>query len=169
MTVVYKTVFCFGVILVICVIGAHSCYPQPIGSVELINNAKQFDGMTVKYQGEVIGDIMVRGAHAWLSVNDGPAALGVWTEKGIVSQIRYIGGYRIKGDIVEVVGIFHRSCPEHGGDLDIHAVSLLNIASGRRLPVSIDRRKVQAAMILTCVVVLVFLASRSTFFSKARP
>ena len=31
------------------------CYAQPVSSIELINNAKLYDGKTVTYEGEVIG------------------------------------------------------------------------------------------------------------------
>ena len=63
------------------------CYSQPLSSTELINNAKSYDGKTVVYEGEVIGDIMVRGAFAWINVNDGKNAIGIWLEKDLSKDI----------------------------------------------------------------------------------
>jgi hypothetical protein len=108
----------------------YAVYAQPIPSSELINNAKAYDGEMIIYSGEVIGDIMVRGDNAWINVHDGQNALGVWVAKDLVKDIFYTAGYKYSGDIVEVKGIFHRACPQHGGDLDIHAVSLKKIIDG---------------------------------------
>jgi len=97
---------------------------QPISSSELIKNAKDYDGKTVLYGGEVIGDIMRRGDFAWINVNDGQNAIGVWIDASMLKEITYTGSYRSKGDVVDIAGEFHRACPEHGGDLDIHARAL---------------------------------------------
>jgi len=108
-----------------------NCYAQSISSAELIDNAKQFDGKTVVYIGEVIGDIMIRGEYAWVNVNDGKNAIGVWINKDLIKDIHYMGSYKFKGDVVEVSGTFNRACLQHGGDLDIHAQSLTKRIAGR--------------------------------------
>ena len=59
-------------------VSSSNCYAQTPTSLELINNAKQYDGKTVNYKGEVIGEVMVRGDYAWLHVNDGTIAIGIW-------------------------------------------------------------------------------------------
>ena len=105
-------------------------YAQAVSSLELINNAKQYDGKTVTYQGEAIGDIMARGEHVWVNLNDGYTAIGVWVKKTDLKDITYLGSYRAKGDIIKVGGTFNRSCPEHGGDLDIHAREIKKILPG---------------------------------------
>ena len=115
------------------------CYAQPLSSTELINNARQYDGKTVTYTGEVIGEIMARGKFCWLNVNDGNNAIGVWIDKNLVKDLTYMGSYKSKGDGVEISGTFHRACLQHGGDLDIHAQGLRKIKSGRP---DIDRKSV---------------------------
>jgi len=108
------------------------CFAQAPSSTELINHAKDYDGKTVVYAGEVIGDIMVRNEFAWVNVNDGNNAIGIWLKKDLTKDIVYAGSYQTQGDGVEIVGIFHRACQEHGGDLDIHAQSLKKIRSGSK-------------------------------------
>jgi len=121
---------------------AFDCYAQPISSVELINNAKLYDGKVVSYEGEVIGDIMKRGDYAWINVNDGKNAIGIWINSGLVKDIGYTGSYKSVGDGIEVTGVFRRVCPEHGGDLDIHAQSMRKTGAGRYLQekVNVDKR-----------------------------
>jgi hypothetical protein len=87
------------------------CYAQPISSNELINNTRQYDGETVVFEGEVIGDVMVRGEYAWININDGKSAIGIWLKKDLAEDILYTGNYKSKGDWVEVTGRgFRYSC-----------------------------------------------------------
>lgn len=133
------------------------CYAQTVSSTELIENAKQYDARTVTYQGEVIGDIMVRGEHAWLSVNDGSNAIGVWIDKELIKQILYVGSYTAEGDLVEIMGTFHRSCIEHGGDLDIHAQSIAILRLGHAISHALNRKALHCAVGLLCIITLVIL------------
>jgi hypothetical protein len=138
-------------LLGLCVV---SCAPYPafaqqrLASTELITNAKQYDGKTVVYAGEVIGDIMVRGEHAWINLNDGDNAIGIWTDKRALKDIAYTGSYRSKGDWVQITGTFHRACLQHGGDLDIHAQAVRKISTGRFAFESLSRGKITAAAML---------------------
>jgi hypothetical protein len=109
---------------------ATNCFAAPISSEELIQNAREYDGKTVVYKGEVIGDIMARNGFAWINVNDGINAIGIWADRNLIKEIFYTGNYKSKGDIIEVKGIFHRACLEHGGDLDIHIDALHKIEEG---------------------------------------
>lgn len=102
-----------------------SCYALSISSSELINNAKQYDGEVVEYQGEAIGDIMARSGFAWVNLNDGTNAIGVWTDKNLIPKdMFYLGSFRYTGDYLLVRGVFNKACIEHGGDLDIHAQNI---------------------------------------------
>ena len=158
----------FFLLLVLCLVptvSSSNCYAQTPASLELINNAKQYDGKTVNYRGEVIGDIMIRGDYAWLHVNDGIIAIGIWAPKTLIGDIRYAGDYHKKGDIVEVFGAFHRSCSEHGGDLDIHAYEIKKVILGNSVVQPISRKKVYIG-IYSFMFVLVFYALRKFFQNR---
>jgi hypothetical protein len=133
---------------------------EDASSAELINNAKQYDGETVTYKGEVIGDIMVRKGSAWINVNDGINAIGIWSNKDLVKDILYTGGYKSRGDIIEVKGIFHRACLEHGGDLDIHIDELRKINSGMIIRERPDIAKRNQAFVLLGILGAVIIAAR---------
>src|SRR5512136_2756615 len=104
-----KSLFLFVVLCMLPTITCACCYAQDPTSLDLINNARQYDNKPVTYKGEAIGDIMIRGDHAWLHVNDGIIAIGIWAPKVMIKDIRFVGDYHQNGDIVEVTGMFHRS------------------------------------------------------------
>ena len=109
-----------------------------VGSNDLIDHAKDYDNQTVVYEGEVLGDILYRGDHAWLAVFDGSNTIGVFVTAEQAKQITVVGGYGKRGDTIRIEGVFHRACAEHGGDLDIHAdtVKVLSVGASVQMPVS---------------------------------
>ncbi|MEW6008307.1 MAG: DNA-binding protein [Candidatus Omnitrophota bacterium] len=135
-------------------------YAQVISSTELINNAKQYDGQVVTYSGEVIGDVMKRGNFAWLNVNDGANAIGIWIEASLTKDILYTGSFKSKGDLIEITGIFNRACPGHGGDLDIHAREIKKIQVGNKLYEKLDINKRNFAIALFIILGLIWILTR---------
>lgn len=132
-----------------------TAYAQSISSAELINNAKLYDGKAVIYEGEVIGDIMVRGEYAWINVNDGQNAIGIWLDKNLTRDILFTGSYKSKGEWLEISGIFQRACLGHGGDLDIHALAIRKIRPGRQTIERLNISKKNRALVLLGVLCLV--------------
>jgi len=133
------------------------CFAQPVSSTELINNAREYDGKMVSYEGEVIGDIMARGQSGWVNVNDGKNAIGIWLDASLLKEVSFGGRYKTKGDIIEVAGIFQRACLEHGGDLDIHAQGIQKKISGRQIVERVNLNKRNLALILAGVLCLVWI------------
>ena len=127
---------------------------------ELVENANMLDGQIVSFEGEVIGDIMNRGDHAWLNVNDGTRAIGIWAKKDQLNNIDRIGDYFNKGSVIKVVGVFHRACAQHGGDLDIHAEEITVLVKGYPIKHPIPGWKIPLAwalLIITLGVHLIFV------------
>jgi hypothetical protein len=160
-----KSFFFFVMLCLVLIISSSNSYAQTFTSLDLLNNAKQYDGKTINYKGEVIGDVMIRQDYAWLHVNDGTIAIGIWAPKTFIEDIRYAGDYHKKGDIVEVSGTFHRSCSEHGGDLDIHASEIKKVNSGSLVIQPISRKKVYIGA-ASLLLVLLFHALKKFFQSK---
>jgi hypothetical protein len=133
------------------------CLAQTVSSAELISHAKDFDNTTVVYSGEVIGDVMARGDHAWINVNDGANAVGVWITAVMSGEIRNSGDFKHRGDKVEVTGVFNRVCGQHGGDLDIHGQSMLIVAPGAPTMCGVDKVKKDWAIKLLGVVAIIWI------------
>ncbi len=134
---------------------------QVISSAELINKAKNYDEKNVVYQGEVIGDVMARGDYAWINLNDGKNAIGIWLKKDLTKSIAYTGSYKTRGDVFEVSGVFHRSCVVHGGDLDIHAESLRRIKDGNKVEEKLSSRKLVFSFVLGTILLLLWISKLS--------
>jgi hypothetical protein len=125
---------------------------ERVNSGELIENWERYDGKEVIFEGEAVGDVMVRGDYAWVTVNDdvyslealheagelkgGNSGIGIWLPAGEARKIKFLGRYGTVGDRVEVRGVFHADCSEHGGDFDIHASTLRVMKPGKQLPLS---------------------------------
>jgi hypothetical protein len=122
---------------------------EEVGSNDLIEQAKAYEGREIVFSGEVIGDILDAGDHVWINVSDGSNAVGVWTQRDLAREIHMAGRYEQRGDTVRVTGVFHRACPEHGGDFDIHAKNVTLVQRGYPVEHGVARWKVWLSALLT--------------------
>ena len=134
-----------------------NCYAESISSTELIQNPQGHDGEEIVFEGEVIGEVMRRSDGAWVNINDGENSIGVWMPSELAAVIEYKGGYKAKGDILQVKGIFNRACVRHGGDLDIHVISLEKIKSGWQRQEKIIPAKRNLLIILSVILCLILI------------
>ncbi len=114
----------------------------------LVDDSYAFDGQTVTIEGEVIGDIMQRDAHAWVTVLEGGAAVGLWVDNSILPAKLTAGRYERQGDRVRATGVMHRACREHGGDFDIHSVAFELLAEGHPTEHPVSLIRILAAILL---------------------
>jgi len=131
---------------------------QAVSGNDLIENAHKYDNQRVAFQGEAIGDIMARGNHAWVNVNDGERAIGIWAKISLTDKITHTGSYRFTGDQVKIVGTFHRACPQHGGDLDIHADEMSVLKIGERIahPIVWSKITIVIALLIGIIILMVY-------------
>jgi hypothetical protein len=159
--------------------------PNKPDSTELINKMNVpgdvtkglfWNGKEVKFHGEAIGEVMVRGDYAWIHLNDDAymvtnieegaklggynSGIAVWIPAQLTKQIDTYGDYQHEGSIVEVEGVFNGACREHGGDLDIHAKSLKLLRAGHVVDDPIPAWKAALAVLLAAVAGLLFWLER---------
>jgi hypothetical protein len=164
-------------------LGAQSAETPSPGSTTLVEDAKEWDGRTVTFTGEAVGEAMRRGTMAWIHVNDDAYGLhegagtllagfnggiGVWVETRLASRITVFGDYGHHGDVVEVTGVFHAACPQHGGDMDIHAGSLRVTRAGQRVKHPVDPRRILTAGMMGALAALLFIV-RAILRRRGRP
>ncbi|MDP2814785.1 MAG: hypothetical protein Q8S15_05605 [Erysipelotrichaceae bacterium] len=97
---------------------------------QIIANSHDFDQSVIMIEAEVILEVLERNENAWINVNDGTNAIGVFLPLSMTADLEVFGDYEHQGDTVRVVGVFSRNCVEHGGEIDIHASSLEVIKQG---------------------------------------
>jgi hypothetical protein len=136
--------------------------PVPDGAY-LIEHAKQLDGQEVVYQGEIVGDVMARGGYIWINVLNNGTAIGLWITRDQGSQITLAGRYGVRGDTIRAIGQFNQACAEHGGDLDLHVVTLEIIEPGYVNMQPLDMKRLLAAAVL-----LILAAGTLTYFFLSR-
>ena len=124
---------------------------------QLIENAKNLDNKQVSIQGELIGEALERGEYAWLNINDKTNAIGVWIKQTDIKAIKFYGDYKYIGDIVEIKGTFHKACPEHGGDVDIHVAVIKIVKEGYAVKDNVSYKKVITTLGLVIITLLLFL------------
>lgn len=130
---------------------ASPVFGNTVDSVTLIEQAREYDNKIITYEGEVIGDVMIRGTFAWVNVSDGSNALGIWMAVADAAKIQYGGGYHLTGDTIRVTGEFHRACPDHGGDMDIHGERVEILKPGIKRSISLEKNYMYLFLILFCV------------------
>lgn len=116
---------------------------------DIVEKASAYDGAKIAVEGEIIGDVMARGDHSWINILDNGTAVGVWVGKDRLPEIAYIGSYGAMGDRVYISGIMHRACPEHGGDLDIHAETIALVKKGTPISHPLDLKRLGVAVALS--------------------
>jgi hypothetical protein len=120
---------------------------EAVTVLDLVNNAEIYDGQVVVIEGEAIGDVMLRGDYAWITVNDDPYvtleaqeerlragynnSINVRVSRSMAEKIDVLGGYKNVGDRVRVTGVFHRVDSDNGGATDIVAESLEVLEKGQ--------------------------------------
>lgn len=130
---------------------------EEVSSQALINHSLEYDGKPVSYTGELIGAVLKRSGHVWLNIMDGENAIGVWAPCSLAKPIKFAGSYAARGDVIRVEGVFHRSCVEHGGALDIHALELTIIAPGAVVAHPIERYKIIVFLVLLGVLICLLI------------
>ncbi len=158
--------------------------PNAPASIDLVEHPKTWDGQTIRFRGEAIGEAMVRGESAWLHLNDDGyylrnveegaslagynSGMAVYLPARLAREVRFFGDYRHQGDIVEVRGVFNAACAQHGGDMDIHADVLRVVARGRRAIDPVQGWKIILAVGLALLALALWLAERRASTSVAR-
>jgi hypothetical protein len=97
---------------------------------DLVEKAKEYDGQTITLEAEAIGEVLERGDHAWININDKSNAIGVYVPIAEAKKITYFGEYAHTGDTLRITGVMYNACVEHGGELDVHAETITIVRAG---------------------------------------
>jgi len=115
---------------------------------DLIEHALDLDGQTVTITAEAIGEKMDRTGGTWVNVNDTSNAIGIWMDKTEAEKITSYGSYKSKGDELEIIGVFNRACTQHGGEPDVHSISIRVINKGYTVKEDVPLIKITITLVL---------------------
>lgn len=105
--------------------GTDSSSATSVEIADLTGVDPALDGTRVTFSGEVVSEALRSGdpGHRWVNVNTGNDTIGVYVTAEDADKVGYSGGYGVRGATVTVTGTYHTACPEHDGELDVHAES----------------------------------------------
>lgn len=125
-----------ALVLAIAAIGAPSsaCASEHVGPVDVadvIARAEDLNGSIVTIEGEAVGESLhAEVGHEWVNILDDDTAVGVVMSAQDAALVKTYGEWDTRGDRIRVTGLFSAACPDHGGDLDIHAARISVITPG---------------------------------------
>lgn len=135
-----------------------SATPRALDVATMVQGDPSLDGQEVRFSGEAIGESLRadKGAR-WVNVFDGGAAIGVVVVPDMLEGIDGFGEWSRRGTRVEVTGILNIACPQHGGDLDVHASELRVLAPSEPIerPVRLEKALVAGAALGVALVLAV--------------
>lgn len=155
--------------------------PTTVAAERLIECPDAYDQQTVRYRGEAVRAVLRRGDRAWVHLNDdayglelgplpahrtaigGNSGIPVSIPLDVADAITHVGDARHHGDIIDVVGTFHRADPADDGGPTIQAHNATIAQVGRTISRPVSRPRVITA------VVLAILAVASTAAVRFRP
>jgi hypothetical protein len=137
-----------------------------------------YDGITVGYTGEVVGDLLMRDGGAWVLVNDdayalqvGPlpahgehlgtnTGLTVWLPTELQSSVTGLGRPDQRGDVLAIEGRIERTDPEDGGGLTLRATDVRVLAPSTRIAEPLDVPQLWFAIAMVVVAAGLWLLRR---------
>ena len=129
---------------------------------DLIIESKIYNNRIVKVRGESIGEELKRGNYSWININDTTNSIGIYMKKENAKKVKLYGGYNKLGDTIEVEGKYNKSCIEHSGDTDIHAINVKVIKDGIKIEPELPSYKV----IIAIGLIMISFAVSSILYKK---
>jgi hypothetical protein len=151
---------------------------EAVTSNELFDCPDAWDGRTVRYLGEAVGAVLDRGSTAWVHLNDdvyagevgplpahrdyqgGNGGIGVRIPGPAAEEIRWVGSGRAHGDLIEVVGVFHRVHPQSREPAVIIASTARVLEPGRPFTDPVLPDRALAAVVLGAIALVLVAAER---------
>jgi hypothetical protein len=137
-----------------------------------------FDGISVRYAGELVGDLLVRDGGGWVLVNDddyalevGPlpthgehrgtnSGLTVWLPHEFHVEVTGLGRPNQRGDVLAIEGEVVRADPRDGGGLTLRATGIEVLAASDTIGEPLDRPQLAFASAMTVIAAGLWLLRR---------
>lgn len=136
---------------------------SPLRLNDLVEDAADWNNQTVVISAEAIGEPLERAEGTWINVSNGSNAMGIWMSIEEAQRITVFGQYETLGDQLLITGQFHRACPEHGGEADIHLITMSITSPGEQMKTPVSFTKGLSAMGM-----FLFAAALSVYYLSLR-
>jgi len=123
---------------------------SPVRVADLIAESLSFADTIITVEGELIGDYGTRrSGWMWTQLNDDPyvaaplvdggaragsnVGIGVTMPRALAEDLDPAGGYRLRGPVVRLTGVWKHHDPDRGGESYLEVAALEVVEPGRRL------------------------------------
>ncbi len=131
----------------------------------LISVNRALDGSEVRFTGEVVGDVVnADPGYKWVNImGTANNVIGVRMSDEQAVLIQNRGSYHATGTTLQITGTYHIACPEHQGELDVHASNVVLKDNGGPVTHLVSVQKLLIAVtlcVLAALLILIFLLLR---------
>ena len=139
----------------------------------LVSANRALNNSEVSFVGEAVGDLVNAGeGYKWANISGtSNAVISVYMPDDLAKLIQNIGDYHETGTSLKITGTYHIACPEHEGELDVHANAAEFTDNGGPVTHMIVPGRLQAAFAL-CVIagllLMLYLLGRRYLQRKAQ-
>ena len=121
---------------------------------------RALNGSEVSFTGEAVGDIVnADEGHKWVNIRGSSnSAISVYMPDDLAKLIQNVGDYHMTGTTLKITGTYHIACPEHEGELDVHASTAEVTDNGGPVTHMVAPGRLEAAFVLCIVAGLLLMA-----------
>ena len=126
----------------------------------LVSVNRALDGSEVRFSGEVVGDVVnADPGYKWVNVmGTANNVIGVRMSDEQAKLIQNRGGYHSTGTVLQITGTYHIACPEHQGELDVHAADVVVQDNGGPITHLVSTQRLVVASLLCFIAVSLLFA-----------
>lgn len=118
---------------------------------EILKEPLIYDGKKVVVQGEAIGEALRDKDGLWINISYQGYNIGIFfRDKILTNKIKNFGSYKMRGDMLEVKGIFYAICPFHA-QRDIHADGVEVVEKGEPRIEKVAEFKITLSYVLAII------------------
>lgn len=124
----------------------------------LVSTNRALNNSDVSFSGEVVGDVLRASeeGHKWLNLRGSSnSVISVYVDDSQADLVQHVGDYHNTGTTLKIAGNYHIACPEHQGELDVHAASIEIVDGGGPVTHMIESGKLGLAFVLCALAFIV--------------
>ena len=139
----------------------------------LVSTNRALNDSEVSFTGEAVGGVVNAGeGYKWANISGtSNAVISVYLSDDFAKLIQNVGDYHTTGTTLKITGTYHIACPEHEGELDVHASAAEVTDNGGPVTHMVVPGRLEAALALCAVAALflmLYLLARRYFQRKAQ-
>lgn len=138
----------------------------------LVSANRALNDSEVSFTGEAVNDVLeADDGHKWANImGSSNSVISLYLTDDQARHIQNVGGYHMTGTSLKITGTYHIACPEHMGELDVHATSVEVVDNGGPIVHMVSAGRLRTAFVLCAlagILLAAFLVARRAIARRA--